>query len=105
MRIGDDNGELRPIAMRAIETCTPVDDIVQVPHAKIWQNNIANSNDGAQILVCVASFCLLPDHDAGRVRVALRDVALTRGLRSDGRKPRPPQPVASMPPSKPVRQA
>ena len=63
--------------MRAIEIRTPSDNIVHVPHEKIWQNNNANSNDGSRTLMCVASFYLQPDHDAGRVRVALRDVALS----------------------------
>jgi small conductance mechanosensitive channel len=77
VRIGDDYGEVRAVGMRAIEICTPADDIVHVPHAKIWQNNIAKSNNGSHTLICVASFYLRPDHDAGRVRVALRDVALS----------------------------
>ena len=77
VRIGGDYGEVRSVGMRSIEICTPTDDIVHVPHAKIWQNNIANSNDGAHTLMCVASFYLQPGHDAARVRVALRDVALS----------------------------
>ena len=77
VRIGSDYGEVRSVGMRAIEICTPADDIVHVPHEKIWQNNIANANNGSRTLMCVASFYLQPDHDAGRVRIALRDVALT----------------------------
>ncbi len=77
VRIGGDYGEVRSVGMRAIEICTPADDIVHVPHEKIWQNNIANSNDGSHTLMCVASFYLRPNHDAGRVRLALRDVALS----------------------------
>jgi small-conductance mechanosensitive channel len=77
VRIGNDYGEVRSVGMRAIAICTPADDIVHVPHEKIWQHNITNSNDGTNTLMCIASFYLRPDHDAGRVRVALRDVALT----------------------------
>jgi small conductance mechanosensitive channel len=77
VRIGGDYGEVRQVGMRAIEICTPADDIVHIPHDRIWQNNIANSNDGARTLMCVASFYLRPDHDAARVRTALRDVAIT----------------------------
>ncbi|MEO7917021.1 MAG: mechanosensitive ion channel domain-containing protein [Dokdonella sp.] len=77
VRIAGDYGEVRSVGMRAIEICTPAGDIVHVPHEKIWRNNIANSNDGTHTLMCVASFYLRPDHDAARVRVALRDVALT----------------------------
>ncbi len=77
VRIDGDYGEVRSVGMRALEICTPADDIIHVPHEKIWQNNITNSNDGARTLMCVASFWLRPDHDAARVRIALRDVALT----------------------------
>ena len=77
VRIGGDYGEVRSVGMRAIEICTPADDIVHIPHEKIWQNNIANANDGSHTLMCVASFYLRPNHDAGRVRLALRDVALS----------------------------
>jgi small conductance mechanosensitive channel len=77
VRIDDDYGEVRAVGMRALEIRTPADDIIHVPHGKLWQNNIANSNDGARTLMCVASFYLRPDHDAARVRSALRDVALT----------------------------
>jgi small conductance mechanosensitive channel len=77
VRIGGDYGEVRSIGMRTLEICTPADDIVHVPHEKLWQHNIANANDGARTLMCVASFWLRPDHDAARVRAALRDVALT----------------------------
>lgn len=77
VRIGGDYGEVRAVGIRAIEIRTPADDIVHVPHERIWQNNIANSNDGDRTLMCVASFYLRPGHDAGRVRVALRDVALS----------------------------
>lgn len=77
VRVDSDYGEVRSVGMRAIEIRTPSDDIVHIPHQKLWQNNIANSNDGTNTLMCVASFYLRPDHDAGRVRVALRDVALS----------------------------
>ncbi|UVW29295.1 mechanosensitive ion channel family protein [Massilia sp. H6] len=77
VRIGDDYGEVRAVGMRALEICTPADDIVHIPHGKLWESNIANSNDGARTLMCVASFYLRPDHDAARVRCALRDVAMT----------------------------
>lgn len=77
VRIDGDYGEVRAVGMRAIEICTANDDIVHIPHDKIWKSNISNSNDGARTLMCVASFYLHPDHDAARVRTALRDVALT----------------------------
>ena len=77
VEIGGDYGEVRAVGMRSIEVRTPSDNIVYIPHDKIWQNNISNSNDGARTLMCVTSFHLDPRHDASLVRTALRDVALT----------------------------
>lgn len=77
VEIGGDYGEVRAVGMRSIEIRTPSDNIVHVPHERLWQHNISNANDGARTLMCVASFYLRPDHDAARVRAALRDVALT----------------------------
>ncbi len=77
VEIDGDYGEVRAVGMRSIEVRTPSDDIVYIPHDKLWQNNISNSNDGARTLMCVTSFYLQPRHDASLVRTALRDVALT----------------------------
>ena len=77
VEVDGDYGEVRTVGMRAIQLLTPSANIVTVPHEKLWQNNISNANDGAHTLMCVAPFYLRPDHDAARVRAALRDVALT----------------------------
>ncbi|RYE55550.1 MAG: mechanosensitive ion channel, partial [Hyphomicrobiales bacterium] len=77
VEIDGDYGEVRAVGMRSIEVRTPSDNIVYIPHEKIWQNNVSNSNDGARTLMCVTSFYLKPEHDAQAVRAALRDVALT----------------------------
>ena len=77
IEIDGDYGEVRSVGMRSVEVCTPSDNIVYIPHDKIWQHNISNANDGARTLMCVASFYLKPPHDAQQVRQALRDVALT----------------------------
>lgn len=77
VEISGDYGEVRAVGMRSIEVRTPSDNIVYIPHDKIWRNNITNANDGSRTLMCVASFYLQPQHDAGVVRTALRDVALT----------------------------
>ena len=77
IEIEGDYGEVRSVGMRSIEVRTAADNIVYIPHEKIWQHNVSNANDGARTLMCVTSFYLAPDHDAERVRAALRDVALT----------------------------
>ena len=70
-------GEVVSVGLRTVSLNTPADDVVTVPHAKIWSNSVSNSNDGARTLMCVADFHLAPAHDADRVRAALTDVALT----------------------------
>jgi small conductance mechanosensitive channel len=80
VEIDGDYGEVRTVGMRSIEICTADDDIIHVPHDKIWKNNISNANNGAHTLMCVTSFYVAPDHDSARVRAALRDVAMTSAL-------------------------
>ncbi|MEC5214437.1 small conductance mechanosensitive channel [Polaromonas sp. CG_9.5] len=77
IEIDGNYGEVRAVGMRAVEVCTLDDNIVYIPHEKIWQHNISNSNDGARTLMCVASFYLHPAHDAQSVSQALQEVALT----------------------------
>lgn len=77
VKIGGDYGEVKSVGMRAIEIFTPDDNVVTIPHERIWQNNVSNSNDGARTLMCAAPFYVEPNHDAARLRAAFRDVALT----------------------------
>ncbi|RZA30861.1 MAG: mechanosensitive ion channel [Proteobacteria bacterium] len=77
IKIGGDYGEVRTVGLRALQMRTADDNIVVIPHSRLWTENVTNSNDGAHTLMCVASFYLEPRHDAGVVRSALQDVALT----------------------------
>jgi len=77
VRIDDDYGEVRSVGMRSLEIVTPADDVVTIPHDKIWSNNILNSNDGAETLMCVVNFYLEPTHDSSLICAALEEVALT----------------------------
>ena len=70
-------GEVRSLNLRSLSVVTPDDTVVTIPHAKIWDSCIFNSNDGSREQLCVADFYLHPDHDASRIRRLLRDVALT----------------------------
>ena len=70
-------GEVKHVGMRTVEIQTPDDDLVAVPHLKLWNSAICNANNGGVSLQCVVSFYLHPAHEAGWVRKALRDVALT----------------------------
>lgn len=77
VRIDGDYGEVRSVGMRSLQLRTASDDIVTVPHDRLWDENIANSNDGGRTLMCIAEFHVAPDHDAKRLRERLRDVAVT----------------------------
>lgn len=77
MQIEDTYGEVKHVGLRTVDIQTPDDDLVYVPHLKLWDHAVYNANNGGTSLQCVASFYLHPEHEAGWVRKALRDVALT----------------------------
>ena len=77
VKIDGDYGEVTEVGMRALRLRTADDDVVTVPHDKLWKTNISNSNDGERTLMCVAHFYVLPDHDGAKVVSNLNDVALT----------------------------
>lgn len=77
VKIDDTYGEVKHVGLRTVSVQTPDDDLVAVPHLKLWDTAIYNANNGGISLQCVASFYLHPEHEAGWVRKALRDVALT----------------------------
>ncbi len=77
VEIDGDYGEVQSVGLRALRILTPDDTVITIPHNRLWDENVANANDGARTLMCVAEFYLAPDHNAQRVRTALRDVALT----------------------------
>lgn len=69
-------GEVQAINLRSLKLITPDDTAVTIPHNKIWNSSILNSNDGSREQQCVADFYLSPGHDSSKVRNLLRDVAL-----------------------------
>lgn len=73
-------GEVKHIGARTAEILTPDDTTVVIPHGQLWSAPIANGNDGTDNLMCVASFCLEPNHNVPQVRELLRDVAYTSPL-------------------------
>jgi small-conductance mechanosensitive channel len=70
-------GVVKTLGLRSLELVTPDDTVVTIPHLKIWQPNVFNSNAGQRELLCVADFYLHPRHDADRVGEKLLDVART----------------------------
>ena len=77
VEIAGDYGEVVNVGLRSLTLRTPADNMVTVPHLKLWDSNVSNANDGARTLMAVADFWVAPDHDAARAQSALRDVALT----------------------------
>jgi small conductance mechanosensitive channel len=70
-------GEVTWSGLRSFRLLTPDATVVTVPHKKMWDSNVFNSNFGSRDMLCVAEFFLVADHDAALVQEALRDVALT----------------------------
>jgi small conductance mechanosensitive channel len=73
----DTYGEVKSIGMRSFEIVTPDDTVVVIPHLKLWEKKIFNSNDGSRNLQCAADFYLHPAHDPKAVMAVLQDTALT----------------------------
>jgi len=70
-------GEVTHLGMRSLQLATPDDNIVTIPHQKLWTEAISNANDGGPQLQCPTDFYVHPRHDGARVCAALHDVALT----------------------------
>lgn len=77
IRVGEDYGEVIEIGTRAFKLRTADDDVVTIPHSRIWTENIINSNNGAKTLMCVADFLVDPAAPTDDLKRVLRDVALT----------------------------
>lgn len=77
VQIGDTYGEVTHVGMRTLNLVTPDDNLVSIPHAKLWTEPISNANNGSPQLQCTADFYLHPRHDGAQARELLFDVALT----------------------------
>ncbi|MEP3562261.1 MAG: mechanosensitive ion channel domain-containing protein [Marinobacter sp.] len=77
IEINGQYGEVRAIGTRAAEIVTLDDTVIVIPHGLLWNNLLANSNDGTDNLMCVAELYLEPNHDVARMRELFRDVIYT----------------------------
>lgn len=77
IEVDGDYGEVKQVGLRTLTITTPADDLVTIPHEKIWSHNIANANSGASTLMCVVTFHLEPNHDAKAMRDMFSLVAKT----------------------------
>lgn len=77
VRIGPDYGEVIELGSRALKLRTADDDVITIPHSRIWSENIINANNGENTLMCVAEFLIDPARPAKGITGLLTDVALT----------------------------
>ncbi|MGJ3237156.1 MAG: mechanosensitive ion channel family protein [Anaerolineae bacterium] len=77
VEIEDIYGEVRDISLRYYKLVTPDDTAVIVPHIKIWNSLVKNSNDGSPNLMCVTHFYIAQEHDSQFVYHLLKDVTLS----------------------------
>lgn len=77
VKIGDHYGEIIAYSLRGILIETPDDNIVTIPHNKIWTEPISNANKGNLEAQTIVNIYLAHDVDAERVIQILYKVAYT----------------------------
>lgn len=77
IKIGDHYGEVVSYGLRAVRIKTPSDNIVTVPHNKIWTEAISNANAGALEAQVVTKFYFAHEADTNLVKKILYRVAQT----------------------------
>ena len=77
VQIGEHYGEVISFGLRGIKLRTPSDNIVTIPHNKIWTEAISNSNDGALEAQVIADFYFAQDVDLELVMKILYEAAYT----------------------------
>ncbi|MEL6441004.1 MAG: mechanosensitive ion channel family protein [Cyanobacteria bacterium J06621_8] len=77
VKIGKHYGEVVNYGLRAVKIQTPDDNLITIPHNKIWTEAISNANTGALEAQVVTEFYLAYDVDTNLVRKILYRVAQT----------------------------
>ena len=77
VKIGDHYGEVVSYGLRAVRIKTPSDNLVTVPHNKIWTEAISNANAGALEAQVVTQFYFAHEADTNLVKKVLYRVAQT----------------------------
>jgi small-conductance mechanosensitive channel len=70
-------GEVTHVGLRTVQVISADDTLYHIPHLKIWDDVVANANNGTPRLQIVADFYLNPYHDGNQVREILYDVVLS----------------------------
>lgn len=77
VKIGEHYGEIITYSLRGILIKTPDDNIVTIPHNKIWTEAISNANKGSIEAQTIVDFYLAHNVDVERVLKILYRVAYT----------------------------
>ena len=77
VKIGDHYGEIISYGLRGILLKTPSDNIVMIPHNKIWTEAISNANKGSVEAQTIVDFYLAHAVDVERVTQILYQLAHT----------------------------
>ena len=77
IKIGDHYGEVMSYGLRAVKIQTPEDNIITIPHNKIWTEAVSNANAGALEAQVITEFYLAHEIDINLVRKILYRVAQT----------------------------
>jgi small-conductance mechanosensitive channel len=77
VKIEDDYGEVIAYGLRGLRLRTPSDDIVSIPHNKIWTHSISNANMGSLEAQIVTHFYLDHSVNPQQVQKILYRVAQT----------------------------
>jgi small-conductance mechanosensitive channel len=77
IEIGGAYGEVTHVGLRTVQITTADDTLYHIPHLKIWNELVANANNGTPRLQTVADFYLDPYHDGAEIRDILYDVVLS----------------------------
>lgn len=77
VKIGEHYGEVVSYGLRAVKIKTPDDNLVTIPHNKIWTEAISNANTGALEAQVVTEFYFAHDIDINLVKKILYRIAQT----------------------------
>ncbi len=77
VQIGEHYGEVISFGLRGIQLRTPSDNVVTIPHNKIWTEAISNANDGALEAQVIADFYFAHNIDLDLVMKILYQAAYT----------------------------
>ena len=77
IQIGEHYGEVVSYGLRAVKIRTPDDNMVTIPHNKIWTEAVSNANAGALEAQVVTEFYFAHEIDVNQVRKILYRVAQT----------------------------